>query len=435
MLSARPTCAPAAHQRRRRRPAPAAAAVSAAKRGSPPPSRPRPPPCPPSAPSLHAAREALADRLLEALADEGADDDEGATVARVRGLVLEAAGALRASRDWPRLEAALHGAGRVSGVPGGGRPPLFVAAGLGSLGGYRARLREEGAGRKALDPGARRRACPRAGMRLLQLGLARLLLLERGGAAAAAGGGGGGGGGGEGDPQFFASCAADPDYDALDLALVSSLGFSAALRGTVGEGLRAAAAAADVAAAAADAAAAAAAPDAEVAADANGASPPGAPSPPPPAGCLAYMPLCPRDAYDEILEAYWSPESLPNLAILGTSFGAQGESAALIAALSAFGGGGGGGGGNGGGGGGGNSGGGGGPGPGLPGLEAPEPPSERQALLAASPDHLLVETPAPDFACHGVGVALHTFVREAAAGFFAAAATVVRGRGGAVRKD
>lgn len=113
------------------------------------------------------------------------------------------------------------------------------------------------------------------------------------------------------------------------------------------------------------------------------------------------MPLCPRDAYDEVLGRYWSAEDLPRLQILGTSFGAQGESAALIAAIAAFGGSGGG---------------------GRAGAEPAKPPSEKQALLAAAaPDGVLVEIPAPDFACHGVGVALHAFDggEEAAGAFFA----------------
>jgi hypothetical protein len=384
MLPARRPLAPAAqHRRRWGRPAPVQAA--AAREPTPPRTQqrpsPRPRPCPPSPPSLHSARDALAERLLEALAASEDEDDDVALIARVRELVLEAGALLRASRDWPLLpEAALRaGGGGEGGECGGGGVgggALFVAAGLGSLGGYRARLRTDAG---AASPSARRRACPRAGMRLFQLALARLLLLEQ-----KAGGGGGEGSGDSVSPKFLASCACDPEYDdALDLPLLKSLGFSAAVRGTVGEGLRAAAAEAGLS------------PSSPSPSSSSSSS--SLPSPSSPAPCLlAYMPLCPREAYDEVLDCYWSADALPRLAVLGTSFGSQGETAALVAALSAFGGGG-------------PRGGGG----GFPTAEAPEPPSEKQSLLAGS--DVLIETPAPDFACHGVGIALHTFAGGAAA--------------------
>jgi hypothetical protein len=292
----------------------------------------------------------LADRLLQTLGSSDEDGDDR-TAQRVKELVLEAAAALRASRDWPLLEAALREREAGAKDAAASNKRLLLAAGLGSLGQYTARLRELGT---QISPSDRRRACPRAGMRLFQLALA-VLLLERERQRAASSPGG---------DCLMTSIACDPEYDSLDLALLRSLGFGAALRATAGEALRSAA---------------------------------------PAAAVLCYLPLCPRDAYDEVLSggAYWSAENLPNLQILGTSFGAQGESAALVAAIAAFGGGGGG---------------------GL-GVEAPEPPSEKQALLASAAEGVLVEIPAPDFACHGVGIALHGFEGgEALAAFFAGAA-------------
>jgi hypothetical protein len=338
--------------------------------------RRRLPPCPPSPPSLHAARDALADRLLEALGsgDGGESDDQVA--AHLAPLVREAAELLRASRDWPLLEAALREAAAAAGAGGTAaaeRAPaaaaVFVAAGIGSLGQYRARLRREVQEEQAAEAqqrDARRRACPRAGMRLFQLALACLLLSERASSSAAV------------------AVAADPEYDPVDRCLLESLGFSRALSGTAADALRAAAAAA------------AAVEEA------------GAPS----SSCLCYMPLCPRDAYDEVLSAFWSADRLPLLQLLGTSLGSQGESSALVAALAALGGGG-----------------------GNRGLASPssaantpgdDRPSEKQAQLAgaaAEAAGVMIELPSPDFACHGVGVALHAFTREGSAKFFSASSS------------
>jgi hypothetical protein len=318
--------------------------------------------------------------LLEALDGGGEDDDDTSpeqVVGKFLPLVEEAAAALRASRDWPLLEAALDEAGAAAAGDGAAAaaPSVFLAAGLGSLGQYRARLRalrppQPGGGAagaaaassSSSSRDARRRACPRAGIRLFQLALARLLLLRLRGDDQAGGASG----------ASFSAIAADPDYDAVDARLLEALGFSRALSAPAAEALLSEA------------------PDASSSSSSS------------PCSTFCYMPLCPRDAYDDVLSAFWSAERLPLLQIFGTSFGAQGETSALVAALSALGGGGGLGG-----------------GPPSAMAAAAEPPSEKQAMLAAASEGVMVEVPAPDFACHGVGVAVHAFSREGSAAFFA----------------
>lgn len=108
-----------------------------------------------------------------------------------------------------------------------------------------------------------------------------------------------------------------------------------------------------------------------------------------------YMPCCPRELYEAVLDANWSKDALGKLVVWGTSFQSMGATAGFFAALAGASAGG-----------------------GRPQVQDPTAAgstSSRQSLArveSVTSRGAVLELFGPDFAAHGIGTSLHLFPRH-----------------------